>query len=311
MHLPADYNYFLKQTMPTGRAAPSIMNPTHPSEVRALLAELSFRPRKALGQNFLIDANIRAILLAGAAVAPEDAVLEVGAGLGALTEPLAGLARRVVTVEKDPRLCDYLKQRLQRFPNVELICADMLSLDHEKLLASGITQVVANLPYSVGSAILVNFLQARTPPRRMTLTLQHEVARRLAANPGDKDFGLLSLWSQLSYAVMIRKIVSPTCFYPAPKVRSAILQLNRREPLEPAAAAREYFFALTKFAFSRRRKQLGPALGGASACLQLTPELVAAAFRDLALDPRSRPEELTVAQWRRLAEFFLALQEKF
>lgn len=281
------------------------MNPTHPSEVRALLDELRFRPLKALGQNFLIDANVRAILLAGAELAPEDEVLEVGAGLGVLTEPLADLARRVVAVEKDRRLCEYLGQRLKQFPNVELICADMLSLDHEKLLASGITQVVANLPYSVGSAILVNFLQARTPPPRMTLTLQLEVARRMAATPEHKDFGLLSLWSQLSYEVKIRKIVSPACFYPAPKVRSAIIQLNRREPLQPTPAERDYFFALTKFAFSQRRKQLGTVFRSAPAKLRLTQERVRKALQELELDLRARPEELSVEQWRRLAQFFL------
>jgi len=286
------------------------MNPTHPSEVRALLDELRFRPLKSLGQNFLIDANVRTILLAGAAIAPEDEILEVGTGLGVLTEPLAGLARRVVTVEKDRRLCEYLKERLKSFPNVELICADMLDLDHEALLASGITQVVANLPYSVGSAILVNFIQARTPPRRMTITLQLEVARRLTATPGHKDFGLLSLWSQLIYEVKIRKVISPACFYPAPNVRSAILQLIRREPLEPAPAERDYFFALTKFAFSQRRKQLGTVLRATPVHLNLTPERVRNAFQKLEIDLRRRPEELTVAQWRDLARFFLQSQEK-
>ncbi len=277
------------------------MNPTRPSEVRALLDELSFRPQKSLGQNFLIDANILAILLDAAAVAPDTEVLEAGAGLGVLTEPLAGLARRVVAVEKDRRLCDFLRTRLARFPNVELVCADMLSLDAEALLASGITQVVANLPYSVGSAILVNFLQASLPPRRMTVTLQLEVARRLAAAPGGKDFGLLSLWSQRVYEVGIRKIVSPSCFFPAPAVQSAIVRLDRREPFDPDAAGRGFFYALTKFAFGRRRKQLGTILRAAPAAWRLAPDRIRAAFRALDLDPHSRPEALAVGQWVRLA----------
>jgi len=278
------------------------MKLTRPSEVRALLDELNIRPLKPLGQNFLIDANILAILLDTAAITADDEILEVGTGLGVLTEPMAKIARRVVTVEKDRRLCDFLKEHLQRFPNVELIFDDMLSLDHEALLESGISKVVANLPYSVGSAILVNFLQARTPPRQMTLTLQLEVARRLAAIPGNKDFGLLSLWSQLTYDVSIRKIISPTCFYPAPNVRSAILHLVRREPQELQSARCDFFFALTKFAFSHRRKQLGTVFRAVPAQWNLSPERIQAAFKESELDPQARPEELAVSQWQRLAQ---------
>ena len=278
------------------------IKPTRPSEVRDLLQELNFRPLKSLGQNFLIDANILAIMLDTAAITPQDQILEVGTGLGVLTEPMAAKARRVVTVEKDRRLGDFLKQRLQQFRNVELICADMLSLDHNTILASGINKIVANLPYSVGSAILVNFLQAKALPQRMILTLQLEVARRLAARPGRADYGLLSLWSQLTYDVSIRKIVSPSCFYPTPNVRSAILQMVRREPMETASTDdHEFFFALTKFAFSQRRKQLGTVLRTMPAKWNLSPEHIHAAFQDLDLDLQARPESLSVIQWHRLA----------
>lgn len=278
------------------------MKPTRPSEVRALLDELNIRPLKSLGQNFLIDANILAIILDTAAITPDDEILEVGAGLGALTEPMASMARRVVTVEKDRRLFDFLKDRLARFSNVELICADMLSLDHEALLASGLSKVVANLPYSVGSAILVNFLQAKALPRRITVTLQYEVARRLVATPSHPDYGLLSLWSQLSYEVSLRKIISPTCFYPSPNVRSAILRLVRREPGGMEADDREFFFTLTKFAFSHRRKQLGTVFRDVPAQWNLSAQRIQAAFRDLNLDLQARAEALSVAEWQRLAQ---------
>ncbi|MBU4199366.1 MAG: ribosomal RNA small subunit methyltransferase A [Verrucomicrobia bacterium] len=278
------------------------MKPTRPSEVRSLLDELHFRPLKSLGQNFLIDANILAIILDTAAITPDDEILEVGTGLGVLTEPMASVARRVVTVEKDYRLCDFLKERLARFRNVELICADMLSLDHEALLASGINKIVANLPYSVGSAILVNFLQAKVLPRQITITLQFEVARRLIAKPSHSDYGLLSLWSQLSYEVSIRKIISPTCFYPAPIVRSAILNLVRREPKKIEATDREFFFALTKFAFSHRRKQLGTVFRALPAQWDLSQHRIHAAFRDLDLDLLARAEALSINQWHQLAQ---------
>ena len=308
------------------------MKLTRISDVQAILAEWDIRPQKSLGQNFLIDANILGIMLDTAGITAGDEVLEIGTGLGVLTEPLARVARRVVTVEKDPRLWPLLKERLQPFPNVELICGDMLKVDHAALFRSGISKVVANLPYSVGSAILVNLVQAETPPAQLTVTLQQEVAARLTAQPGHKDFGLLTLWTRLRYDVAIRKTVSPTCFYPAPGVSSTILNLVRRE--QPADAAtqvfsvrgsvfdrpaenfrdRHFFYALTKFAFAHRRKQLKTILCNAIIAhsvierfidlpieTHLTAEDVLKAFRDLGIDPRTRPEDLSVEMWRRLA----------
>lgn len=308
------------------------MKLTRISDVRAILAELRIRPQKSLGQNFLIDANILGIMLDTAGITAGDEVLEIGTGLGVLTEPLARVARRVVTVEKDPRLWLLLKERLKAFPNVELICGDMMKVNHETLFRSGLSKVVANLPYSVGSAILVNLVQAATPPAQLTVTLQQEVAARLTAKPGHKDFGLLTLWTQLRYDVAIRKTVSPTCFYPAPGVNSTILNLVRKEcpaddPESPKATpvagkfqaddypARHFFYALTKFAFAHRRKQLKTILCDAVIRYSVSERLsdlaiesllptegVLAAFQKLGIDPRTRPEDLSVELWRRLAK---------
>lgn len=302
------------------------MKLTRLTDVHAILTEWDIRPQKSLGQNFLIDANILGIMLDTAAIEPEDEVLEIGAGLGVLTESLAKNARRVVTVEKDRRLWPFLKERLEPFSNVELICGDMMAVDHEELFRSGINKVVANLPYSVGCAILVNLVQAETPPAQLTVTLQQEVAARLTAKPGRKDFGLLTLWSQAQYDVVIRKTISPTCFYPTPGVSSAIINFVRRErtladtksPLATPEAGkcqdRHFFYALTKFAFAQRRKQLKTILCDACvACsmierlrespveIHLTTENVLKTFNDLKIDPRARPEELSVEQWCRLA----------
>ena len=305
------------------------MKLTRISDVHAILAERDIRPQKSLGQNFLIDANILEIMLDTAEIKVEDGVLEIGTGLGVLTEPLARVARRVVTVEKDPRLWPLLKERLKAFPNVELICGDMMKVDHTALFRSGINKVVANLPYSVGSAILVNLVQAETPPAQLTVTLQQEVAARLTAKPGHKDFGLLTLWTQLRYDVTIRKTVSPTCFYPAPGVGSTILNLVRQE--RPAnncsvdnCLDRHFFYALTKFAFAHRRKQLKTILCNANIVAHsaihppsperyegqadlpikthLTTENALKAFQELEIDPRTRPEDLSVEMWRRLAK---------
>jgi len=290
------------------------MKLTRISDVHAILAEWDIRPQKSLGQNFLIDANILGILLDTAGITAGDEVLEIGAGLGVLTEPLARIARRVVTVEKDARLWPFLKERLKTFPNVELICNDMMKVDHEALFRSGINKVVANLPYSVGSAILVNLVQAETPPAQLTVTLQQEVAKRLIAKPGHKDFGLLTLWTQLRYDAAIRKTVSPTCFYPTPGVSSTILNLVRRERPMNDCHDRHFFYALTKFAFARRRKQLktivcdadirysvSERLSDSAIESHLNTENVLAAFRELGIDPRTRPEDLSVERWRRLA----------
>ncbi|MBI2438362.1 MAG: ribosomal RNA small subunit methyltransferase A [Lentisphaerae bacterium] len=311
------------------------MKLTGPSAVRAFLAEWKVRPQKTLGQNFLVDGNILEIILATAGIKSEDQVLEIGTGLGVLTEPLARAARRVVTVEKDPRMWPLLRQRLQCFPNVELVCQDALKMDLEALLRSGINKVVANLPYSAGSAILVKLLQAQTPPAQLTVMLQQDVALRLTAKPHHKQFGLLALWSQLRYDVAIGKTVSPRCFYPAPAVRSAIINLVRRErpadvttgevfsvrgsvfnrPMDDCQD-RHFFYALTKFAFARRRKQLKTILSSASITvpaqarpgpspprqLALAAEDVRKALQELGIDPRARPEDLSVEMWRSLAD---------
>jgi len=283
------------------------MKPTRLSDVRLLLEQLNVYPAKALGQNFLVDFNILNIILDTARVNPEDEILEIGTGFGVLTDPLAHIARRVVTVEKDKRLWHWLKSRYEQTSNVELICADMMSLDIEALLDSGLNKVVSNLPYSVGSAILVNFLKTRRPPGQMTVTLQLEVAKRLIADPGQTDFGLLSLWSQLIYDIQIRKIISPACFYPSPNVKSAIIQLVRRDTPVAELISKDYFFDLTKFVFSQRRKQLKTIFRHAPQNMNLSTEHVLKIFRKLKIDPLSRPGTLSVVKWCHLANALYSL----
>ncbi len=270
------------------------------SDVRRLIERWNLRPQKPLGQNFLIDANILGILLETAAVSAADRVIEVGPGLGVVTEPLARSAGHVVAVEKDPRLWPLLEERLAPYPNVDLVRGDILELDLERLLGSGIDKVVSNLPYSVGSAILVNFVRAAAPPASLTVTLQQEVADRLTAAPGCKAFGLLTLWTQLRYDVSIRKLVNPGCFYPAPGVRSAILSLKRRAEPDPLPQERAFFYALTKRAFAGRRKQLGTVLAQAGPALARAAR-EGAPWREAGIDPRTRPEELGVSDWLRLS----------
>jgi 16S rRNA (adenine1518-N6/adenine1519-N6)-dimethyltransferase len=261
----------------------------HPSSVRALLTQLNFQPSRVLGQNFLIDGNILRILVDAADPTPAETVLEIGPGLGVLTEALLARAGRVIAIEKDARLHAWLTQRFAAEPRLDLRLGDALRADLPALFAGGVNKLAANLPYSVGSRILMDCFMAARGPSRIVVTVQKEVADRLAAAPGGSDYGLLSVWAQVRYHVRLHKVIPRTCFLPAPEVTSAIVTLDRKaeDPL-PAELARG-FADLVKRAFSQRRKQLGGLLKNPDAC-------VAAGIA-----PSARPEELAVADWIRLA----------
>lgn len=265
------------------------MNLTAPSEVKALLAQLDFRPSKVLGQNFLIDSNILKILLATANLRPDDAVIEIGPGLGVLTEGLVRGAGKVIAIEKDHRLAAYLKERFQKTPNLELIESDAREVDLDKHLADGCNKVVANLPYSVASRLLVNLTEAPHRPEQMVVTIQNEVADRLTAKADTDDYGLLSVILQLRYKISIRKEISPSCFYPPPEVKSAIVNMSLRTPAEEPRD-HEQFKKLLKLCFSKRRKQLGGVLRRNFAHFD---DVLA----QLKLDPQSRAETLSPEQW--------------
>ncbi len=278
------------------------MKLTSPSQVQALLRQREIQPHGALGQNFLIDANIRDIIVGSADPGPDDVVLEVGPGLGVLTESLAERSGRVVAVEKDRKLHAYLDEQFAGHPTVHLVHADFLELDPLFLEQQGVTKVVSNLPYSVGSRILMELFALPHPPVRITVTVQLEVGERLSAGPGDEQRGLLGVWAQRVYAVQIVKVISPSCFCPAPKVRSAVVQLDRLPGLAVEPANLLFFRQLTKAAFSFRRKQMATILHRVSASLGVDPDQATAALEDLGLDPKIRPERLSVDQWQGLAD---------
>lgn len=277
------------------------LNLTSIADVRVALDELNLRPSKSLGQNFLIDANILGIILKTADLSPAGGVLEIGAGLGTLTEALAGTAGHVVTIEKDKRLAEFLKVRLKPYKNIEFIFEDVLRLDLQKFWQSGINKMVANLPYSVGSALLAEIFQSNYRPREIIVTLQAEVAKRLIARPGVNDYGLLSIWCHLNYEGKIQKKVSENCFYPRPDVKSAIVRLVRRTQYGMNPIDRQYFFKLTKYAFSRRRKQLQKILAQAPPQFRLPVHELKKIFDEIEVTPHSRPEVLAVSQWVHLA----------
>jgi len=277
------------------------LNLTSPADVRRALDLLNVKPLKTQGQNFLIDANILGIILKTADLSANDQVLEIGTGLGVLTEALAKTVRRVVTVEKDSRFACFLQSRFQPAANIELISADVMRLDLAKFWASGINKMVANLPYSVGSAMLAGIFKGHSQPEMIVVTLQAEVARRLAAEANTGDYGLLSIWSRLTYETEICRVVGPNCFFPRPDVQSAILRMKKRRPPAEEPADRGFFFALTKYAFGQRRKQLQKILSNAPPPLHRPGPELRRVLQELDIDQRIRPEALSVGQWIRLA----------
>ena len=265
------------------------MRLTSPTEVRALLGRMNFKPSRVLGQNFLIDGNILDILVGLAEVGPRDAVLEIGPGLGVLTGPLLERAERVVAIEKDDVLHEHLRSTLGERANLQLIHADALAVDLAGLLAGGINKVISNLPYSVGSRLLVELAQAAQRPERMVVTVQREVADRIVAGPGSHDFGVLSVFLQLDYEAFLRKRVSRSCFFPAPQVESALVELKRRPERIAPLTSEAVFHRIVKTCFAHRRKQLGSILRDA------------AALERADIDRQRRPEVLSLTEWIRLA----------
>ncbi len=273
------------------------MNRTSPSDVRAWCLARGFHPNKTLGQNFLIDRNILEAILDETGAGAGSRVLEVGPGLGVLTEGLLLRGARVTALEKDPALAAWLRESLcKAFPGaLALLEGDALEADWGALLAQGFDAFASNLPYSVGTRILMELLGHADAPARLVMLVQHEVADRLAAPPGSPARGTASVWAQLDYDVRVARLVKPACFWPPPEVTSAVVTMTRhgRSTLGPAGKA--FLRALVKQAFTQRRKQLGTVL-------RKSPE----PFRALdpaaaGIDPTRRAETLALAEWEALA----------
>ncbi|MCC7299650.1 MAG: ribosomal RNA small subunit methyltransferase A, partial [Verrucomicrobia bacterium] len=264
---------------------------TSPTVIKALLDSLEHRPNKGLGQNYLIDSNILGIIIAAAKISPADRILEVGPGLGALTQALMATGAGLLAIEKDLTMAAHLREHFQ---TLELLEADVLDVNLNELFTGGINKIVANLPYSVGSRFIVNALEAAPLPETMVFMVQKEVSDRLTAQPGSKTFGPLAIWSQLNYDVKNIKNVSPTCFMPAPKVWSAVVRFEKRAA--PLAEVADYarFKKLIKLCFTQRRKQIGSNLR------KNAPEF----FQRLeacGITPETRPEQISIPQWAALA----------
>ena len=246
------------------------MNLASPSQVKAWCLENGFHPNRVLGQNFLVDRNALEGILDCAGIEAGERVLEVGPGLGALTEGLLERGAVVTAVEKDPVLADRLADALGRPESLAVIKGDALDLAKTGAL-DGFPKMVSNLPYQAGTRILLELIRRidlpegleGKVPSTIVILVQTEVAERLAAGPGSKTRGLAGVWAQLDYDVQIVHAVKACCFWPRPEVGSTVVKLVRHHRNDTLTAAqRELFRRLVKQAFEHRRKQLGSIFKG-------------------------------------------------
>jgi len=273
------------------------MNEIPPLDAELLLKRYGLRPHKGLGQNFLQDPLALEKIVAAAEIQPTDIVLEIGPGLGSLTRYLAAAAKEVVAVELDQHLLPPLKAVLASYSNVRFIHGDILELSPSDLIAEENYIVAANIPYYITSAVLRHLLESKTKPRRIVLTIQKDVAKRICEKPG--DMSLLALSVQVYGRPRIVAHIPAGAFFPAPSVDSSVLYIDiYPSPLIPSELLPS-FFKMTKAGFSQKRKTLRNSL---SAGLSISPADTVTLLTNAGIDPQRRAETLSIEEWQRLCE---------
>ncbi len=242
------------------------------SEIRATLKEIGVSPAKALGQNFLHDQNLARWIVDQAQITPEDYVVEIGPGLGALTRFLLEKGAHVLAIEKDARLAKFLRSRFGD-ERLEIVNTDALKFDPRVLFAHRCVKLIGNLPYNISSPLLLKFLEYPSPISLCLLTLQKEMAMRLSASPCTHDYGALTLRVQLHHRVKYLRSVPATVFLPRPDVDSAVVRLEPRDPIELPEHDDELLLKLIRIGFSQRRKQLQEIAAGIRSRLERAREL--------------------------------------
>lgn len=281
---------------------------SNPQVTIETIKKYHFDFQKKFGQNFLIDEHVLNKIIAAAGVTKEDMVLEIGPGFGTMTQYLAEAAREVIAVEIDKALIPVLQDTLGDYDNVTIINDDILKVDLQALVREKNDgrpiKVVANLPYYITTPIIMGLFEGHVPLDNLTVMVQKEVAVRMQAEPGTKDYGALSLAVQYYAEPYIAANVPPNCFIPRPSVGSAVIRLTRY-PVPPIAVKDEAFmFSLIRAAFNQRRKTLPNSLvnGGIS----VTKDQVAEALLKMELSPTVRGEALSLLQFGQLADLLLS-----
>jgi 16S rRNA (adenine1518-N6/adenine1519-N6)-dimethyltransferase len=265
------------------------------SDIRKTLQEIHVSPVKTLGQNFLHDQNLARWVVDQAQINSDDFVLEIGPGLGALTKLLIEKGARVLAIEKDTRLANFLRERFAH-ERLEIVNDDALKFDARVLFSRRRVKLLGNLPYNISSALLLKFLSYPSPISLWLFTLQKEMAARLSAQPSGHDYGALTLRTQLRHHVKYVRTIPASVFFPRPEVDSALVRIVQRDPGELPPHDEELLLELIRLGFSQRRKQLG----------KLLRERVDdwdTLARQLNIDPKARGEELSLLQWIALVNF--------
>ena len=278
---------------------------SNPQATIEVLKKHQFTFQKKFGQNFLIDPHVLDKIISAAEITKEDFVLEIGPGIGTMTQYLAEAAREVTAVEIDRNLIPILSETLSAYDNVQIINEDVLKLDLAALAkernGGKPIKVVANLPYYITTPIIMGLFEGGVPIESITVMVQKEVAMRMQAGPGTKDYGALSLAVQYYAEPYLAANVPPNCFMPRPNVGSAVIRLTRYA--EPAVKAKDekLMFALILASFNQRRKTLQNGLNNSQE-LSFTKEQIAEAIEKMGLSPSVRGEALTLEQFAKLSD---------
>ena len=281
---------------------------SNPQRTIEVIKKYEFCFQKKFGQNFLIDGHVLDKSIAGAGVTKDDMVLEIGPGIGTMTQYLAEAAGKVVAVEIDRNLLPILQETLADYDNVKVIHADVLSLDLEKLVqeenGGRPIKVVANLPYYITTPIIMALFEQHVPLANVTVMVQKEVAARMKSGPGSKDYGALSLAVQYYAEPYIVANVPCNCFMPRPNVDSAVIRLTRYEEPPVQVKDEKMLFKIIRASFNQRRKTLQNGLNNSSE-LNFTKDQIAAAIAEAGFSPSVRGEALTLEQFAKLTDILL------
>ncbi len=277
----------------------------NPQETIAVLQRYGFNFQKKYGQNFLIDTHVLDKIIGAAQIGPDDFVLEIGPGIGTMTQYLAEAAREVVAVEIDTKLIPILQDTLKEYDNVTVLNEDILKVDIRKIAeernGGKPIKVVANLPYYITTPIIMGLFESEVPLDSITVMVQKEVADRMQVGPGTKDYGALSLAVQYYAEPYIVANVPPNCFIPRPAVGSAVIRLKRYQEKPVKVNDASFMFKIIRASFNQRRKTLQNGLYNSSE-LRIPKEKTVAALEEMGLTPTIRGEKLSLEEFAQLSD---------